>query len=415
MRPTHIDEIAGQKHIIGEDTALYKMIKSGKVPSILLYGEPGIGKTSIANAIAGTANVNFEIINATNSGVKDIEEIVKRAEKNGPTVLAIDEVHRFNKTQQDKLLPHVEKGLITLVGMTTENPYHRVQPAVRSRCGVIKQLKRLEPKDIIDVLKRALNDPGKGLGDMQISVSDEILHLIATGTNGEVRSSLNVLEMAAYAADDGVISETTVKEFLEHKGFNHDRDSDGHYNALSAFQKSIRGSDVDAALHYLARLIEAGDDTSIIRRLKVIAFEDISISDPETVIFVCQACDSVRELGFPEARIPLAAAVVKLCLTTKSNSAHVALDLAIADIKAGNVGEIPMHLRDTHYASASKLGHVGYKYPHDYPQANMGGWVKQQYLPDLLKDRKYYTPIDAGKEKFNAQVYQIIEEQKKKK
>jgi putative ATPase len=421
MRPTHIDEIVGQKHIIGENTGLYKMIKSGKVPSMLLYGEPGIGKTSIANAIAGTTHMNFELINATNTGKKDIEEVIKNAFKNGPTVLAIDEVHRLTAPQIEVLLPHTESGLITLIAMTTGNPFHSVLPSIRSRCGTIKQLKRLEPEDIVVVLKRAIADKARGITEFDVEATDEVLNLIATGTNGEVRAALNVLELAVYASDKlgsgrVVLLKETVMEFLENKGFSHDRDGDAHYNVLSSFQKSIRGSDVNASLHYLARLIEAGDDTSIIRRLKVIAFEDIGIADPEAVIFTCMACDSVRELGFPEARIPLANAVVRLCLSPKSNSAYVALDAAIADIKAGNIGEIPMHLRDSHYASASKLGHgQGYLYPHNYQHTNFGGWVAQQYLPDLLKDREYFEPKDAGKEKQLGVVHKGLKDIQNKK
>jgi putative ATPase len=420
MRPTHIDEIVGQQHILGKNTALYNMIKSGKVPSMLLYGEPGIGKTSIASAIAGTVDIPFALLNATNAGKKDIEEVVKQATKNGPMILAIDEIHRLNKLQQDVLLPTLESGVITLIAMTTENPFHSVLPAIRSRCSMIKELKRLTMNEIVSILKKAISDKEKGLGRFSIEISDDVLELIGTATNGEVRSSLNTLEMSMYATKeiDGVykITEDVVKEFLQNKGFNHDKDGDGHYNVLSAFQKSIRGSDVDAALHYLARLIEAGDDTSIIRRLKVIAFEDIGIASQETVNFVCNACDSVRELGFPEARIPLANAVVALCLSSKSNSAYVALDSAIADIQSGNVGEIPKHLKDSHYASASLLGNgVGYQYPHNSPLGTFGGWVKQQYLPDLLKNRQYYHPLEAGQEKTYKQIYEKLNQFKNKK
>lgn len=415
MRPTHLDEVVGQQHIIGKKTALYNMIKSGKVPSLLLYGEPGIGKTSIANAIAGMVSIPFTLLNATTSGKKDIENAVKVAQTEGSMILAIDEVHRFGKVQQDALLPHVESGLITLIAMTTENPFHSVLPAVRSRCSMIKQVKRLEVSDIVALLKRALVDKERGLGQETVAVTDEILEYIASATNGEVRSSLNVLEMSTYATpldaeNVRTINLETVKEFLENKGFSHDKGGDSHYNVLSAFQKSIRGSDADAALHYLARLIEAGDDTSIIRRLKVIAFEDIGIADKQTVSFVCDACDSVRELGFPEARIPLANAVVALCLAPKSNSAYKALDMAIADIQSGRVGEIPAHLKDSHYKSA-KLLHPEleeYRYPHDTQVGGFGGWIPQQYLPDLLKDRQYYRPLEAGQEKQMKAIYEKL-------
>lgn len=419
MRPQNLDEIVGQQHIIGEKTALYNMIKSGKVPSLLLYGEPGIGKTSIANAIAGTVDTPFTLLNATTSGKKDIESAVKVAQAEGAMILAIDEVHRFGKVQQDALLPHVESGLITLIAMTTENPFHSVLPAVRSRCSMIKQLTRLEVADIVTLLKRALTDEERGLGNENIEVTDEILAYISSATNGEVRSSLNVLEMSTYATpenDKGIrlITLDTVKEFLDNKGFSHDKGGDSHYNVLSAFQKSIRGSDTDAALHYLGRLIEAGDDTSIIRRLKVIAFEDIGIADKQTVSFVCDACDSVRELGFPEARIPLANAVVALCLAPKSNSAYKALDVALADIRAGQVGEIPPHLKDSHYASANLLHPElkEYRYPHDTQIGGFGGWIPQQYLPDLLKARQYYKPLEAGQEKQMKAIYEKLKNSK---
>ncbi|QST02862.1 replication-associated recombination protein A (plasmid) [Pontibacillus sp. ALD_SL1] len=410
MRPTHIDHLIGQSHIIGKGTALYHMISKGHVPSLLLYGEPGIGKTSIASAIAGTIDAPFVLLNATTTGKKDIERAVKEAEKTeGPFILAVDEVHRFTKVQQDALLPHLESGLITLIAMTTENPYHSVVPAIRSRCSMIKQLKRLTEIDVTEALKRALTDREKGVGEMDLKISDEVLSKIASGTNGDVRSSLNVLEAASFASVDGEIQEKTIHEFLKGKGFSHDRDGDGHYNVLSAFQKSIRGSDVDASLHYLARLIQAGDDTSIIRRLKVIAFEDIGIASKETVSFVCHACDSVRELGFPEARIPLANAVVSLCLAPKSNSSYVALDHALADVENGNVGEIPMHLRDAHYASAKKLGHgEGYRYPHDSQVGSFGGWVRQDYLPETLSNRQYYHPKKAGDEAKMAAIHEKL-------
>lgn len=419
MRPRHIDEVVGQTHVIGEKTSLYQMIQIGEPPSLLLYGEPGIGKTSIAYAIAGTVSMPFVAINATTSGKKDILQVVERAKEEGTVLLFIDEIHRFRKDQQDVLLPHVENGLIVLIGATTENPFFEVNPAIRSRCGEIKELKRVMPEDIVSALTRALHDRERGVGNFRVELEKDVLNQIAYATNGEVRSALNILEMSVLSAkenEEGVkkITSELISEFSGKRGMNHDKDGDHHYNLLSAFQKSIRGSDVNAALHYLGRLIIGGDEKSIIRRLQVIAHEDIGLANPEAVVYTKTACDSVRELGFPEARIPLANAVVMLCLSPKSNSPYKALDRAMADIQNGYIGEIPHHLRDTHYASASKLGNgEGYKYPHDYFQEHFGGWTEQQYLPDVLKHREYYEPVEAGREKAYADVYKRLSQQKK--
>ncbi|WP_044894692.1 replication-associated recombination protein A [Bacillus alveayuensis] len=416
MRPRNIDEVVGQQHIIGPNTPLYRMIKNGHVPSMLLYGEPGIGKTSLAYAIAGTVEREFYAINATISGKKEMEEIVAQAEMFGNVILFIDEIHRFNKAQQDYLLPNVEKGLITLIGATTENPFHEVNPAIRSRCGQIKQLKRLTKEDIVILLKRALNDKERGLGEKAICIDDKLLEIIAAAVNGDARSALNVLEDVVYASSeiDGsvCVDEQTVLECVENKGFSHDKGGDLYYSLLSAFQKSIRGSDVDAALHYLARLLEGGDLAAICRRLAVIAYEDIGLANPIMGVKVMAAIEAVERLGLPEARIPLSVVTIELCLSAKSNSAYKALDKAINDVKSGKIGEIPNHLKDAHYEGAKVLGHgKGYKYPHDYPN----GWVYQQYLPDELVNVQYYVPKESGDEKYLAKVYARLEELKHQK
>jgi putative ATPase len=414
MRPRNIDEIVGQQHIIGPHTSLYRMIKNGHVPSMLLYGEPGIGKTSLAYAIAGTVEREFYAINATISGKKEMEEIVTQAEMFGNVILFIDEIHRFNKAQQDYLLPNVEKGLITLIGATTENPFHEVNPAIRSRCGQIKQLKRLTKDDIIILLKRALTDKERGLGDIPIEIDERLLEIIALSTNGDARSALNLLEDVVYASEkrDGFIyvDEKTVLECVEGKGFHHDKSGDVYYSLLSAFQKSIRGSDVDAALYYLARLLEGGDLSAICRRLAVIAYEDIGLANPMMGVKVMAAIEAVERLGLPEARIPLSVVTIELCLSAKSNSAYKALDKAIDDVRSGKMGDIPDHLKDAHYQGAKILGHgKGYKYPHDYPN----GWVYQQYLPDELLGVQYYVPKESGEEKYLAKVHGRLEELKR--
>lgn len=417
MRPQHIDEVVGQKHIIGENTPLYKMIKNGFVPSMLLYGPPGTGKTSLAKSIAGTVDIPFVSINATTAGKKDVEEAVKTAKLHGKLILFIDEIHRFNKLQQDYLLKHVEKGLIKLIGATTENPFHEVNPAIRSRCGQIHELKPLQPEDVKELLVRALSDKDRGLGKLSIELSEDSMDIIASSTNGDARSSLTVLEEVVEACKDPskkkiVINEEIVKECVKSKGFSHDKKGDIYYSLLSALQKSIRGSDVSASLHYLARLIEGGDLISICRRLIVIAYEDISIANPEVAVHTMLAVQAVERLGLPEARIPLANIVVEQCLSAKTNSAYKALDLALADVRNGKIGEIPDHLKDSHYKNAYQLGHgVGYKYPHDYPNS----WVNQQYLPDELKDTQYFSPNNNGKEDYYKKVFERLEELRKPK
>lgn len=414
MRPRTIDEIAGQEEIIGKKTALYKLIKNGHVPSMLLYGEPGIGKTSLAHAIAGTSNLPFIALNATVSGKKDVEDVVAEARVTGKVLLFLDEIHRFNKLQQDTLLPHVESGSIVLIGATTENPYHDVNPAIRSRCGEIKQLKRLEPADLRGVLQRALDDESRGLGKKNIRISDEQLQKITEGVNGDARKALNVLESVIIASDElddeTIVEDWLIDNLLGRIGLFGDNKGTHFYNLLSALQKSVRGSDVNAAIYYLAHLLETGDLIAVSRRLLVMAYEDVGLAAPEVGPHVLAATEAAIRLGMPEARIPLANAVIEMCLASKSNSAYKAFDAAVNAINTGNTGDIPLHLRDAHYAGAADLGHVGYKYPHDSPLGSFGGWVNQQYLPDKVEGSEFYKPVLAGEEVKLAAIYDRIKE-----
>ncbi len=418
MRPKNLDEIIGQNEIIGKQTSLYKMIKNGHVPSMLLYGEPGIGKTSIAYAIAGTTKIPFIALNATTAGKKDIEAVVDETRLTGQVILFLDEIHRFNKAQQDYLLPHVERGDIILIGATTENPFHDVNPAIRSRCGQIKQLTRLSVEETITLLQRALSDEKNGLGKMDIQITEEQIKKIALHSNGDARKSLTLLESAVFSStrdeDTYIIEDEVIDDLGGNVGVYGDKKGSNFYNLLSALQKSIRGSDVHASLYYLAHLLEVGDLVAVNRRLLVIAYEDIGLANPSVGNNVLAAVTASERLGLPEARIPLSVAVVEMCLSSKSNSAYKALDQAISDIRSGKVGDIPKHLRDAHYSGSKDLGHVGYKYPHDYPIGTFGGWVKQDYLPCNLKGTKYYDPIESGEEKRLAAIYERLEQFKNK-
>ncbi len=414
MRPKTIDEIAGQQHIIGKETALYRMIKNGHVPSMLLYGDPGIGKTSLAYAIAGTSRLPFIALNATVSGKKDVEQVVSEARISGKVLLFLDEIHRFNKLQQDTLLPHVESGAIVLIGATTENPFHDVNPAIRSRCGEILQLKRLETEDINALIHRALQDEDRGLGKLTIEMTDEQVERISEGVNGDARKALTLLESLISASDeeDGKIQveDWLIDNLIGRIGLVGDKKGSHHYNLLSALQKSVRGSDVNAAIYYLANLLETGDLIAVTRRLLVMAYEDIGLAAPEVGPHVLAATDAAIRLGMPEARIPLANAVIEMCLSSKSNSAYKAIDAASRAIHEGNAGDIPLHLRDAHYSGAEQLGHVGYLYPHDTPIGSFGGWVDQQYLPDKIAHIEFYEPVIAGEEKKIASIYKRLKE-----
>ncbi|WP_066194329.1 MULTISPECIES: replication-associated recombination protein A [Gracilibacillus] len=409
MRPKNIHEIIGQQHLVGTGEMIQRMVEANRLHSMVLYGPPGTGKTSMAIGIANSLQIRYKMLNAAIDRKKDMEIAVEEAKMSGQLVVILDEVHRLDKAKQDFLLPHVESNLITLIGCTTENPYHKISPAIRSRSHIF-ELYRLEKQDIDDAINRAIADKENGLGDLPLVVKDEAKDHFANACNGDLRAALNGLELAAYSTPQQngeiVIDLNNAEKCMQKKSFSHDKGGDAHYDVLSAFQKSIRGSDVDAALHYLARLIEAGDLESIARRMLVCAYEDIGLANPQAGPRALAAVETAERVGFPEARIPLSVAIVELCLSPKSNSAPTALDDALSDIRTGNTGDIPVHLKDAHYKGAAALGRgIDYKYPHSY----QGGWVQQQYLPDKLKHKQYYHPKDTGKfEKNLQQIYQKV-------
>ncbi|TFJ38820.1 recombinase RarA [Carnobacterium divergens] len=416
MQPTNIDQIVGQQHLVGEGKIIRRMVEAKMLSSMILYGPPGIGKTSIASAIAGSTQFAFRTLNAATDSKKDLQIVVEEAKMSGTVILLLDEVHRLDKPKQDFLLPHLENGRVIMIGATTENPYITINPAIRSRTQIF-ELKPLQIEEIESALERAIKDSDKGLGSLTIEISPEAMLHFARATNGDVRSSLNGLELAVRSTkpnQDGVIVITLeiAEECLQRKALTHDKDGDAHYDVISALQKSVRGSDVNAALHYMGRLVEAGDLPIIARRLMVIAYEDIGLANPAAAARTVTAVQAAEKLGFPEARIPLANAVVDLCLSPKSNSTYVAIDAALSDIRAGKSGDVPDHLKDSHYSGAKELGRgVDYKYPHSFP----GAWVNQQYLPDKLKNAVYFEPNHTGKyEDSLARQYDTINKMKKK-
>ena len=387
LAPVSMDDIVGQRHLIGKDKILTNLVKNKKLFSMILYGKPGIGKTSIANAMVHDLGVRYRFLNATVNTKKDLDIVIEEAKMYDGLVLIMDEIHRLNKDKQDILLPQLESGLITLIGMTTSNPYHAINPAIRSRCQLF-ELKELEYEDIMTGLNRAIKHPDlKG-----ISISNECLSLIAKLSGNDLRYAYNLLEISYYASEDKVITEDKIRLINNKPVFFSDKNGDGHYDVLSGFQKSIRGSDVNASLHYLGRLIYEGDLDSIYRRMSVIAYEDIGLANPAIGPRVDAAINAAERVGLPEARIPLAVIVVEMALSPKSNTAHVALDEALDDIYKGNVGSIPDHIKTN-----SPL----YKYPHDYK----GSYVVQQYLPDRIKNKEYYNPKSIGYEVNFKQVY----------
>ncbi len=407
MRPQTIDDVVGQSHIIGEGKLITNLVKSGSIPNMVFYGPSGTGKTTVANICASVCGKKLYKLNATNASTKDIKEIaadLDSFETRGGVLLYLDEIQNFNKKQQQSLLEYIENGSITLIASTTENPYFYVYNAILSRCTVV-EFKPIEADDIKKALTRASSHLPKLYGKNKVFIEEEVIDHLSLASYGDVRKALTALEMCVKMkvsplSDELSITKEDALSVTQKSAFFFDKDADSHYNALSAFQKSIRGSDPDAAIHYLARLIEGGDLISICRRLLVIAAEDIGLAYP-TAISVTKSCvDSALQLGFPEARIPLAEAVIFLSCLPKSNAAICAIDDALADIKSGNAGDIPSYLKDGHYDGAQKLGNaIGYKYPHSYP----GNYVKQQYLPDNLKDKKYYNPgSNATEDKFRS-------------
>jgi len=406
MRPESLEEFVGQEHIVGKGKLLYRAIKADQLNSVIFYGPPGTGKTTLAKIIANTTKRAFIQLNATTSGIKEIKDVVSDAKmRNGmngeKTILFIDEIHRFNKTQQDALLPHVEDGTVVLIGATTENPYFEVNKALVSR-SIIFELKQLESKDIENLIHRAVTDSEKGYGYFDISLKDDALKFLADVANGDARAALNAIELAVLTTEknkDGkiVITLDVAQECIQKRALNYEKDGDNHYDTISAFIKSMRGSDPDAALYYLAKMIYAGEDPKFIaRRIVICASEDVGNADPHALQVAVSAAEAVNFIGMPESRIILAQAAVYVACAPKSNAAYMGIDMALSDVKNIKIKSVPNHLKDAHYSGAKELNHgVGYKYAHDYE----GHYVKQQYLPDELLGKRYYEPSDNGVEK----------------
>ena len=406
IRPETLDEVVGQQHIIGKDKLLYRAIQADKISSIIFYGPPGTGKTTLAKVIANTTSADFKQINATVAGKKDMEDVVAQAKNNlgmygKKTILFVDEIHRFNKGQQDYLLPFVEDGTIILIGATTENPYFEVNGALISRSRIF-ELKSLQTKDIKELILRAVNDKERGMGSYNAKIDDDALEFLADMANGDARAALNAIELGILTTDrgeDGIIHITleVAGECIQKRPVRYDKTGDNHYDTISAFIKSMRGSDPDAAVYYLARMLYAGEDVKFIaRRIMICAAEDVSNADPQALVVAVSAAQAVERLGMPEGRIVLAQAAAYVASAPKSNSAIMAIDDAMASVQNEKISGVPNHLKDAHYKSAGKLGHGnGYKYAHDYPNH----YVEQQYLPDELVGRKFYVPSENGYEK----------------
>ena len=401
MRPTKLDHLYGQEKAVGKGTFLRAMVEKDTIPSMLFYGPCGTGKTTLAGIIAKVSNSHFVNLNATNAGIGELRNIIEDARKRvrslqQRTILFLDEIHRFNKSQQDVLLPCVEDGTIILIGATTENPFFEVNRPLLSRLRLIT-LEALTPKAIGQILRRAITDEEVGLGKRRLQVTDEVLEDVGIFVNGDGRMALNILEQAAaMVSDEGTITIEVLEKVVGRRIYTYDKKGDSHYDTISAFIKSMRGSDVQATMHYLARMIEAGEDPNFIaRRIVICAAEDVGLADPQALILANAAAQAAHMVGFPEARIILSEAACYVALAPKSNSAYLAIDAAIADVRHKDCGQVPDHLKDSHYSGASKLGHGNtYKYAHNYPN----GYVKQQYLPTPLMDASYYNGIKRGKE-----------------
>lgn len=406
LRPTTLDEVVGQKHIIGKDKLLYRAIKADKLSSIIFYGPPGTGKTTLAKVIANTTSAEFKQLNATVAGKKDMEAVVEEAKASlgmygKKTILFIDEIHRFNKGQQDYLLPFVEEGTLILIGATTENPYFEVNGALISR-SIIFELKPLLKEDIMLLIDRAVYDTDKGMGSYDGDITDEAKEFLADISNGDARMALNAVELGILTTDrseDGKIHITmeVAQQCIQKRAVRYDKDGDNHYDTISAFIKSMRGSDPDAAVYYLARMLYAGESvTFIARRIMICASEDVGNADPMALVVAVSAAEAVHQIGMPEAQIILSQAATYVACAPKSNSAVAAIGKAMDEVKTGKTGAIPIHLKDAHYKGAAKLGHgVDYKYAHDYKNH----YAVQQYLPDELKGTTFYEPSDMGYEK----------------
>ena len=401
MRPTKLDHLYGQEKAVGKGTFLRAMVEKDTIPSMLFYGPCGTGKTTLAGIIAKVSNSYFVNLNATNAGMGELRTIIEDARKRvrslqQRTILFLDEIHRFNKSQQDVLLPCVEDGTIILIGATTENPFFEVNRPLLSRLRLIT-LEALTPKAIGQILRRAITDEEVGLGKRHLQVTDEVLEDVGIFVNGDGRMALNILEQAAaMVPDEGMITIEVLEKVVGRRIYTYDKKGDSHYDTISAFIKSMRGSDVQATVHYLARMIEAGEDPNFIaRRIVICAAEDVGLADPQALILANAAAQAAHMVGFPEARIILSEAACYVALAPKSNSAYVAIDAAISDVRHKDCGQVPDHLKDSHYSGASKLGHgKAYKYAHNYPN----GFVKQQYLPTPLVDATYYKGIKRGTE-----------------
>ena len=418
LRPTKLEEVVGQQHIIGKDKLLYRAIKADKLQSVIFYGPPGTGKTTLAKVIAQTTSAEFMQINATSAGKKDMEAVIEKAKQlqgmyGKRTILFIDEIHRFNKGQQDYLLPFVEDGTVTLIGATTENPYFEVNGALISR-SIIFELKPLEKEDIKTLLHRALEDMEKGMGAYRAVADEEALEFLADVSNGDARSALNAIELGILTTErsaDGLIHITldVASECIQKRVIKYDKNGDSHYDNISAFIKSMRGSDPDAAVYYLAKMLYAGEDvTFIARRMMICASEDVGNADPNALTVAVSAAQAVERLGMPEARIVLAQAVTYVASAPKSNAAYLAVDKALSVVRESRTAPVPTYLCDAHYKGAGKLGRgIGYKYAHDYPNH----YVEQQYLPDAYKDMTFYEPTENGYEQTIREYFKKIKQE----